>query len=153
MFQHITRTGTLTGLQPRIYVSCHKDDLELHLKSVCADIFAAQENCAVFYDDNPDRSFDEGELEDFLNKYDRDPTALRYEDKLAVFLSSVMIIERSAFYNCMNLEKIYMPDSVASLDSWVFEGCANLTVYCPEDSYTWEYCEATGIPHEAWDAF
>ena len=106
-----------------------------------------------FYDDNPDRSFDEGELEDFLNKYDRDPTALRYEDKLAVFLSSVMIIERSAFYNCMNLEKIYMPDSVASLDSWVFEGCANLTVYCPEDSYTWEYCEATGVPHEAWDAF
>ena len=65
----------------------------------------------------------------------------------------VMIIERSAFYNCMNLEKIYMPDSVASLDSWVFEGCANLTVYCPEDSYTWEYCEATGVPHEAWDAF
>jgi hypothetical protein len=60
-----------------------------------------------------------------------------------------MIIERSAFYNCMNLEKIYMPDSVASLDSWVFEGCANLTVYCPEDSYTWEYCEATGVPHEA----
>ncbi|MBR2390349.1 MAG: toll/interleukin-1 receptor domain-containing protein, partial [Mogibacterium sp.] len=158
MFQHITRTGTLTGLQPRIYVSCHKDDLELHLKSVCADIFAAQENCAVFYDDEPDRSLVEGELEDllsdmrmvvvpvtrkllrehnraldteipavlrlnipvlpilfetdetgeligefnntevfsglqFLNRYDRDPTALRYQDKLATFLSSVLISE------------------------------------------------------------
>ena len=158
MFQHITRTGTLTGLQPRIYVSCHKDDLELHLRSVCADIFAAQENCAVFYEDEPDRSLAEGELEDllsdmrmvvvpvtqkllrersraldteipaalrlnipvlpilfeeddtgrligkfnnteifgglqFLNKYDRDPTALRYQDKLAAFLSSVLISE------------------------------------------------------------
>ena len=158
MFQHITRTGTLTGLQPRIYVSCHKDDLELYLKSVCADIFAAQENCAVFYEDEPDRSLAEGELEDllsdmrmvvvpvtqkllrersraldteipaalrlnipvlpilfeeddtgrligkfnnteifgglqFLNKYDRDPTALRYQDKLAAFLSSVLISE------------------------------------------------------------
>lgn len=61
----------------------------------------------------------------------------------------VMIIERSAFYNCQNLEKIYMPDSVASLDSWAFDGCPNLTVYCPEGSYTWEYCESTGVPHEA----
>ena len=158
MFQHITRTGTLTGLQPRIYVSCHKDDLELYLKSVCADIFAAQENCAVFYDDEPGRSLAEGELEDFLsdmrlvvipvtrkllrersraldteipaalrlnipvlpimfeedetgeligefnstevfgglqflNKYDRDPTALRYQDKLATFLAMVLLSE------------------------------------------------------------
>lgn len=73
--------------------------------------------------------------------------------KEIVIPDGVMIIERSAFYNCMNLEKVYMPESVASLDSWVFDGCANLTVYCPEDSYTWEYCEATGVPHEAWDAF
>ena len=64
----------------------------------------------------------------------------------------VLIIERSAFYNCTSLEKLYMPDSVASLDSWVFEGCPNLTVYCPEGSYTWEYCEATGVPHEAWNS-
>ena len=61
----------------------------------------------------------------------------------------VMIIERSAFYNCQNLEKVYMPESVASLDSWAFDGCPKLTVYCPEGSYTWEYCEATGVPHEA----
>ena len=73
--------------------------------------------------------------------------------KEIVIPDGVMIIERSAFYNCLNLEKVYMPESVASLDSWVFEGCSNLTVYCPEDSYTWEYCEATGVPHEAWDAF
>ena len=163
MFQHITRTGTLTGLQPRIYVSCHKDDLELYLKSVCADIFAAQENCAVFYDDEPGRSLAEGELEDllsdmrmvvvpvtgrllrersraleteipaalrlnipvlpilfetdetgeligefnstevfgglqFLNRYDRDPTALRYQVKLATFLSSVLISEINALW-------------------------------------------------------
>lgn len=65
----------------------------------------------------------------------------------------VMIIERSAFYNCTSLEKVYMPESVASIDSWVFDGCPNLTVYCPEGSYTWEYCEATNIPHEAWEAF
>lgn len=158
MFQHITRTGTLTGLQPRIYVSCHTDDLELHLRAVCADIFAAQENCAVFYEDEPGREIDEGELQDFLsdmrlivvpvtgrllrersraidveiplavrlnihvlpilfeedtigeligefnkteafsglqflNRYDKDPTALRYEDKLSTFLSSILISE------------------------------------------------------------
>ncbi len=65
-----------------------------------------------------------------------------------VIPDGVMIIERSAFYNCRNLEKIFIPDSVASLDSWVFDGCQKLTVYCPEGSYTWEYCEAVGIPHE-----
>lgn len=71
--------------------------------------------------------------------------------KELVIPDGVMIIERSAFYNCQNLEKIYMPESVASLDSWVFDGCPKLTVYCPEGSYTWEYCEATGVSHEAFE--
>ena len=150
MFQHITRTGTLTGLMPRIYVSCHPEDLELHLRTVCADIFAAQENCAVFYDDDYAAEHDEAEMQEllremrlivvpvtrrllgersramdtelpfavrsnipilpilveeddtgelidkfnstqmfagmqFLNRYDKDPTALRYQDKLATY--------------------------------------------------------------------
>lgn len=71
--------------------------------------------------------------------------------KELVIPDGVMIIERSAFLNCINLEKIVIPDSVASLDSWTFDGCPRLTVYCPEGSYTWEYCEAAGIPHRACD--
>ncbi len=71
--------------------------------------------------------------------------------KELVIPEGVMIIERSAFYNCPALEKIYMPESVGNLDSWAFDGCPLLTVYCSEASYTWEYCEALGIPHETND--
>lgn len=161
MFQFITRTGTLTGLMPRVYVSCHPEDLELYLRLICADIFAAQENCAVFYDDDPAAEYDEQEMQSllsemrlivvpvtnrllegrsramdtelpfalhsnipvlpvlveedstgglisrfnstevfsgmqFLDRFDKDPTALRYEDKLATYLSSILISEDEA---------------------------------------------------------
>ncbi|MGI6090902.1 MAG: hypothetical protein ACOYEL_05910 [Saccharofermentanales bacterium] len=158
MLQFLTRTGTLTRVMPRLYVSCHPDDFEQHFRTICSDVFAVQENCAVFYEENPAGTYDEnelftllseiqlivvpvtrkllgessraldvelpyalshnitilpilaeadesGELIDafnkssvfiglqFLNRFNRDPTALRYEDKLATFLSSVMVNE------------------------------------------------------------
>ena len=158
MLQFLTRTGALTGVMPRLYVSCHPDDFERLFRTICADIFAVQENCAVFYEDDPSVEYNEAELfsllsemrlivvpvtrrllsessrsldielpfakrnsiailpilaEDgdaaelidlfsntevfrglqFLNRYDRDPTALKYEDKLSTLLRSVLITE------------------------------------------------------------
>ena len=158
MLQFLTRTGALTGVMPRLYVSCHPDDFERLFRTICADIFAVQENCAVFYEDDPSAEYNENELfsllsemrlivvpvtrrllsessrsldielpfakrnsiailpilaEDgdatelidlfnntevfrglqFLNRYDRDPTALKYEDKLSTLLRSVLITE------------------------------------------------------------
>lgn len=48
MIKFLTRTGTLTAAMPRLYVSCHPGDFEMHFRTICSDIFAAQENCAVF---------------------------------------------------------------------------------------------------------
>ena len=158
MVQYLTRTGTLTGVMPKLYISCHPDDYELHFRTLCSDIFAVQENCAIFYEDDPSADYSEEELQEnlgemrllavpvtqrllmqqsraldkeipfavrnsipilpvlmeeddsgrlidtfnntpvfaglqFLNRYDKDSTALRYEDKLKVFLKSVLISE------------------------------------------------------------
>lgn len=53
MIKFLTRTGTLTAAMPRLYVSCHPGDFEMHFRTICSDIFAAQENCAVFYEEDP----------------------------------------------------------------------------------------------------
>lgn len=53
MFQFITRTGKLTETMPRLYVSCHPEDFEQHFRLICSDIFEVQENCAIFYSDDP----------------------------------------------------------------------------------------------------
>lgn len=154
----ITRTGTLTGTMPRVYVSIHPDDFDSCFRMICGDIFMARDNCAIFYDADPGNVTDEEELTlvlsemrlivvpvsrkllsgacramkaeipfgvknnipvlpilverdeggeltaafnrteifgglQFLNRYENDPTALRYEDKLAGFLESVLISE------------------------------------------------------------
>ncbi len=158
MLKFITRTGSITSVMPRVYVSCHPDDFERHFRTICADIFAVYENCAIFYEEDPAKASDEnelfmmlnemrlfvvpvtrvllsessravnlelpfarrsnipvlpimtepddsGELTDafnntelfaglqFLNRSDNDPTALRYEDKLATFLNSILVSE------------------------------------------------------------
>ena len=62
MLQFLTRTGTLTRVMPRLYVSYHPGDFERHFRTICSDIFAVQENCAVFYEENPTGTYDENEL-------------------------------------------------------------------------------------------
>ncbi len=61
---------------------------------------------------------------------------------------SVASIGSSAFSGCSSLTGITIPDSVTSIDQGAFSGCPNLTVYCPENSYVWQYCEENGIKHE-----
>ncbi len=160
MYQFITRTGNLTRSMPRLYVSCHPDEFDLHFRTICADIFAEQENCVIFYEENQTMAAEEelyallGEMrliavpvtrklltessrameteipfarknsipilpimveEDasgelikaynsteifhgiqFLNRLSKDPTDLRYKDKLAAFLRSVLVSEDEA---------------------------------------------------------
>lgn len=158
MIRFLTRTGNLNGTMPRVFVSCHPTDFNLYFRTICTDIFAVQENCAIFYEDDPTAIFDENELfallgemrlivvpvtrrlltessralaielpfavrnnipvlpiiaesdeskelvgafnntkifggMQFLSRYDIDPTALRYEDKLATYLNSVLVDE------------------------------------------------------------
>ena len=160
MFQFITRTGKLTETMPRLYVSCHPEDFEQHFRLICSDIFAVQENCAIFYSDDPAGDYDEDELFtllgamrlvivpvtqklisgnsramdveipfaikknipilpimveenksrelveafnktevfhglQYLNRYSKDPTAMRYQDKLVLFLKSVILSEEN----------------------------------------------------------
>ena len=51
MFQFISRSGNLTEMMPRLYVSCHPDDFADYFDSVCNAVFNSQD-CAVFYTDN-----------------------------------------------------------------------------------------------------
>ena len=160
MFQFITRTGKLTETMPRLYVCCHPDDFEMHFRTICSDIFAVQENSAIFYSDDTAGDYDEEELFtllgamrlvivpvtqklisgnnramdveipfalkknipilpimveenksrelveafnktevfhglQYLNRYSKDPTAMRYQDKLAMFLRSVILSEEN----------------------------------------------------------
>ncbi|MBE5747600.1 MAG: leucine-rich repeat domain-containing protein [Clostridiales bacterium] len=47
---------------------------------------------------------------------------------------SVKEIEENAFYNCSNVTKIVIPQSVETIGSWAFFGCYELTIYCEAQS-------------------
>ena len=156
MIKFLTRTRVLTGTMPRLYVSCHPDDFEMHFRTICSDIFASHGKCAIFYEDDPAAPYDETELfsllrdmrlivvpvtrrllseksraldielpfaarnnitilpifvepdnsgeltcvfnksevfsgRQYLNRYNRDPTTLRYKDKLSTTLNSFLV--------------------------------------------------------------
>ena len=47
---------------------------------------------------------------------------------------AVTSISKKAFYNCSNLTKIVIPDSVKSVGLYAFAYCDNLTIYCEAES-------------------
>ena len=57
------------------------------------------------------------------------PTGLK-----SVTLTGGTSIGERAFYRCYNLTRIVIPNSVASVDSYAFVGCSNLTIYCEAES-------------------
>ena len=53
-----------------------------------------------------------------------------------------------AFYGCFGLELVSIPSSVTVIDYAAFDGCPNLTVLCPADSYAAKYAVSFGLQHE-----
>lgn len=53
--------------------------------------------------------------------------------------NSVLSIGSSAFRGCTALKTVTLPRSVNSIYYTAFEGLSDLTIYCPEDSYSYYY--------------
>ena len=51
-----------------------------------------------------------------------------------------------AFYDCRSLLNVTFPVSVSSIGYAVFDGCAKVTLCCPEGSYAERYARSYGIP-------
>lgn len=54
-------------------------------------------------------------------------------------------VYRGAFYNCSNLEKILITDSVASIGKNAFNGCDKLTIYGNEGQVSQKYAKENNI--------
>ena len=158
MLRFQTITGTITSVMPRVYFCSDPYDFNLYFRTICSDVFALQENCAIFYEEDPAAEYEECELfallaemrlivvpitkkflsghsraiekelpfakskhipilpilveEDdtshlidafnqaevfsgtqFLNKFEKDRTAIRYTEKLKRYLKSVLVSE------------------------------------------------------------
>lgn len=50
-----------------------------------------------------------------------------------------------AFYKCVNLKKILIPDTVSSIGKYAFERCENLTIYGNDNSVAKKYAEDNNI--------
>ena len=53
------------------------------------------------------------------------------------------------FIGCTNLESVTIPDRETEIGDLAFEGCENITVICPKNSFAWKYCKENGIEVEA----
>lgn len=91
------------------------------------------------------------------------PETVKYIDAFAfkncraftkiVIPEGVTSIGFTAFAACSNLEYLYIPASVTGIyDNFMgqtpFDGCGNLTIYCPQGAYAKEYADAHGFKCE-----
>ena len=68
------------------------------------------------------------------------------ETEEVVLCAGIEKITNYAFYNCVNLRKIIIPESVKEIERTSFVGCMNLTVYTPAGSYAERYARENNIP-------
>ena len=59
---------------------------------------------------------------------------------------TVASIEQNAFADSEKLEKAYISDSVTAIADNAFDNCQNLTIYCSEKSYVYNYAKSNNIP-------
>lgn len=55
-------------------------------------------------------------------------------------------IEAKAFFDCENLERIYIPDTTNDIADDAFEGCNSLVIYTPKGSYAEKFGRKHNIP-------
>lgn len=66
-------------------------------------------------------------------------------DEIAI-PGTVASIEQNAFADSETLEKAYISDSVTDIADNAFDNCQNLTIYCSEKSYVYNYAKSNNIP-------
>jgi hypothetical protein len=52
-----------------------------------------------------------------------------------------------AFYNCLELVNVTLPDSVSTIGYAAFDGSPAVSVVCPSGSYAERYARSYGIPY------
>ena len=55
-------------------------------------------------------------------------------------------IETKAFFDCENLERIYIPDTTNDIADDAFDGCNSLVIYTPKGSYAEKFARKHNIP-------
>lgn len=56
--------------------------------------------------------------------------------------------DSGAFYNCDNLEKVLIPDTVSTIQEYAFYDCDKLTIYGNDGMKSKYYAEANEIPFD-----
>ena len=59
---------------------------------------------------------------------------------------NIKYIETKAFFNCKNLQRIYIPSTTKEIAEDAFEGCGSLTIYASKGSYAAQYARKHKIP-------
>lgn len=54
-------------------------------------------------------------------------------------------LEEGVFKNCKNLKTVEIPETCLTIEENVFEGCGDVTIIAPRDSYAAEHAEENGI--------
>lgn len=62
MLRFQTITGAITSVMPRVYFCSDPDDFNLYFRAISSDVFTLQENCAIFYEEDPAAEYEECEL-------------------------------------------------------------------------------------------
>ena len=55
-------------------------------------------------------------------------------------------IEAKAFFDCENLERVYIPDTTNDIADDAFDGCNSLVIYTPKGSYAEKFARKHNIP-------
>lgn len=55
-------------------------------------------------------------------------------------------IETKAFFDCENLERVYIPDTTNDIADDAFDGCNSLVIYTPKGSYAEKFARKHNIP-------
>ena len=83
---------------------------------------------------------------DFKNSYS-------YRSAKTIHLPPISRIDNLTFFDCDNLECVYIPDSVIYITPDAFEDHPDILVKCSRNSYAEGYCRRLGIKYELIDDY
>ena len=81
--------------------------------------------------------------------YDNDyTTSYGYRGAVTIHLPPISRIDNLTFFDCENLQCVYIPDSVIYITPDAFADHPHILVRCGADSYALRYCRKKGIRYE-----